>query len=68
MMGDARRKRAAGKPPREPHDPPTVEDILAAHAQFGPLDKAMTKKAMGPNWPAAWDRVPPGTFIFQGAR
>lgn len=42
----------------------TVQDILNAHAQFGPLDRAGVKKAMGPNWPKAWDKLRSGDGIF----
>ena len=54
--------------PAGPDDNPeyaTVDDILAAHAQFGQMDKAKTKAAMGPNWPPHWDAVPigPGTIF-----
>jgi hypothetical protein len=41
-------------------NPPTVADLLAAHAQFGQMDKAMTKAAMGKNWPPEFDDLPEG--------
>lgn len=40
----------------------TKEEIFAAHAEFGRLDKESVKKAMGPNWPHAWDRAHPDIF------
>lgn len=43
----------------------TVDDVLAAHAQFGQLNKASVKAAMGSNWPARWDDVPDGAGIFE---
>lgn len=35
----------------------TQNDVLAALAQFGPLDWRLVKKAMGPNWPVEWERT-----------
>lgn len=51
----------------EPQDKPwvTVTQILEAHAEFGRVDYAMTKAAMGPNWPPEWDKLGPGQFIFE---
>lgn len=43
----------------------TVADILDAHAKHGRLNYHMVKKAMGPNWPAAWDALGPGDAIFE---
>lgn len=44
--------------------PPTKEDILAVHAQFGLLDRVKVKAAMGENWPPEWDAILPGQGIF----
>lgn len=44
--------------------PPTVQEILDCHAQFGPLNWHMVKKAMGPNWPEEWEKLGPGEGIF----
>jgi hypothetical protein len=35
----------------------TVSDVLAAHAQFGRLDRDLVKKGMGENWPREWDKL-----------
>lgn len=43
---------------------PTQQEILAAHAEHGALDWHMVKKAMGPNWPDAWEDMGPGNGIF----
>lgn len=43
----------------------TVDELLAAHAQFGRMNFAMTKAAMGPNWPVEWDNLGPGQGIFE---
>jgi hypothetical protein len=40
----------------------TLKDVLSAHAEFGRLDLVATKKAMGPNWPPAWNRERPDIF------
>jgi hypothetical protein len=42
----------------------TLDDVLAAHAQFGQLDRDQVKAAMGPNWPSEWDAIKPGEGIF----
>lgn len=42
----------------------TTSDVLAAHADYGPLDWDLVKKAMGPNWPAQWEAMGPGQGIF----
>lgn len=42
----------------------TVDDALAAHAQYGQLDFYFVKKAMGPNWPKEWDAHNDGEGIF----
>jgi hypothetical protein len=33
------------------------EQVLAAHAQFGQLDRDKVKLGMGPNWPSEWDTL-----------
>lgn len=43
----------------------TEKDVLAAHAQHGRLNWHMVKKAMGRNWPAAWEAMGPGEGIFE---
>ena len=43
----------------------TEKEVLDAHAQFGRLDFHMVKKAMGPNWPPAWELIGPGNGIFE---
>ena len=42
----------------------TVDEVMAAHAQFGRLNKASIKEAMGRNWPTHWDDIPEGEGIF----
>lgn len=43
----------------------TRRDVLNAHAEFGKLDFNATKEAMGPNWPAEWERFKKGGGIFE---
>lgn len=47
---------------RRNQQPATQEQIFAAHAEFGRLDKKGVKKAMGPNWPREWDYRHPDIF------
>lgn len=42
----------------------TVIEVLEAHAQFGRLNRDKVKEAMGPNWPAHWDKFNFGEAIF----
>lgn len=42
----------------------TEAQVLAAHAEHGRLNRDLVKTAMGPNWPAHWDRLGPGDGIF----
>lgn len=43
----------------------TAEQVMAAHAEHGRLDRDLVRRAMGPNWPASWDRLGPGEGIFE---
>lgn len=45
--------------------PPTVQDILDCHKQFGKLNWHMVKKAMAENWPKEWEEMGPGEGIFE---
>lgn len=46
----------------------TEQEVLAAHAQFGQLDKEKVKEGMGSNWPPHWDHIPDGAGIFSSQR
>jgi hypothetical protein len=47
----------------------TVLQVLALHAEFGQLDRAVVKQAMGPNWPKEWDWIPDdGSEIFEASK
>ena len=35
----------------------TEQEILAAHHQFGKLNRKMVRIAMGPNWPPDWEYI-----------
>lgn len=35
----------------------TQKEILDAHAEFGKLNRVLTKEAMGLNWPRSWDLI-----------
>lgn len=52
-------------PPDEIDDYLTEKQVLDAHAEHGPLNWWMVKKAMGPNWPAQWEKLGPGEGIFE---
>src|SRR5215468_7355477 len=47
----------------------TVLQVLDIHADYGQLDRALVKQAMGPNWPKEWDLIPDdGSGIFEASR
>lgn len=35
----------------------TEQEVLAAHHQFGRLNRKMVRIAMGPNWPLDWEYI-----------
>ena len=47
----------------------TVLQVLDIHADYGQLDRALVKQAMGPNWPKEWDLIPDdGSGIFEASK
>jgi hypothetical protein len=47
----------------------TVQQVLDVHAEFGQLDRALVKQAMGPNWPKEWDLIPnDDSGIFEASK
>lgn len=40
----------------------TQQEVFAAHAEFGRLDKDMVKEGMKDNWPREWDFRHPDIF------
>lgn len=42
----------------------SLKEALAAHAQFGQMDKDKLKAGMGENWPQHWNEIRPGEGIF----
>lgn len=42
----------------------TVEAVMAAHAQFGLLNRELVKRSMGKNWPSEWDSIQAGEGIW----
>ena len=47
----------------------TVLQVLDIHADYGQLDRALVKQAMGPNWPKEWDSIPDdGSGIFEASK
>ena len=47
----------------------TVLQVLDILFEFGQLDRALVKQAMGPNWPKEWDLIPDdGSGIFEASK
>ncbi len=43
----------------------TKQHILRVHAEFGRLNKRAVRVVLGCEWPAAWEAMAPGEFIFE---